>query len=52
MDWVIVTSSVAQTAFADSIASSYYASNTFGALPKLSKVQSLSPVTANATNQV
>jgi mannan endo-1,4-beta-mannosidase len=38
MDWVIESSPQARGAFAAGISSSYYASNTFGNLPMLSKV--------------
>jgi hypothetical protein len=38
MDWVIESSPSAQAAFSAGIASPYYASNTFGSLPALTKV--------------
>jgi hypothetical protein len=41
-DYQIESSSSAQTAFANGIASSYYASNTFGSLTPLTKVQPIS----------
>ena len=38
MDWVIESSASARAAFAAGISSAYYASNTFGGLPALTKV--------------
>lgn len=40
-DWPIESTPSAQTAFANGISSPYYASNTFGSLPPLTKVQPL-----------
>jgi hypothetical protein len=41
MDWPIETSSSSESAFAGAIASTYYAGNTFGSLPALTKVEPL-----------
>ncbi|MGN6585876.1 MAG: glycosyl hydrolase, partial [Solirubrobacterales bacterium] len=40
-DWPIETTTSAQTAFKNSIASSYYATNSYGNLPKLTKIEPL-----------
>lgn len=41
LDWPIETSSSSESAFASAIASTYYAGNTFGSLPALTKVEPL-----------
>jgi mannan endo-1,4-beta-mannosidase len=43
MDYVIESSQAAQTAYQESMASSYYATNSFGGLPKLTKLLPLTP---------
>jgi Glycosyl hydrolase family 26 len=40
-DWPIETSSSSESAFAGAIASTYYAGNTFGSLPTLTKIEPL-----------
>ncbi|HVQ58681.1 MAG TPA: glycosyl hydrolase [Solirubrobacterales bacterium] len=41
MDWPIETSASSESAFAGAIASTYYAGNTFGSLPALTKIEPL-----------
>ena len=50
MDWVIESSDESEAAFAEGIASPHYAANSFGALPKLSKIAPIgSPAKARCT---
>lgn len=49
MDWPIESSSTSQLAFANAIANTYYANNTFGSLPLLTKVQPLATVMTSPT---